>query len=187
MTVFDPCRGLRKLAYNNGLANLRLRNACAMLKEAEFEQNRTSFFPSIKSTLNHILVVDWFYVDALEGGHLGPKAFENEEPCDTLQALAVAQEEVDRRLVVLCERLTPQMLVEVIDLDRGNRVQRERMDDVLSHLFQHQTHHRGQVHAMMAGSSVKPPQLDEFIVADDSRFRADELKALNWSEAMLMR
>jgi uncharacterized damage-inducible protein DinB len=58
---------------------------------------------------------------------------------------------------------------------------------VLGHLFQHQTHHRGQVHAMLAGTSVKPPQLDEFIVADDGRFRGDELAALGWSEEDLMR
>jgi uncharacterized damage-inducible protein DinB len=61
------------------------------------------------------------------------------------------------------------------------------VDDVLSHLFQHQTHHRGQVHAMLAGSSVAPPQLDEFIVDDDARFRGGEVAALGWSEQMLMR
>lgn len=75
----------------------------------------------------------------------------------------------------------------MIDLHRSNRIQRERAEDVLSHLFQHQTHHRGQVHAMLAGSSIAPPQLDEFIVADDARFRGEELMALGWDETMLMR
>jgi uncharacterized damage-inducible protein DinB len=58
---------------------------------------------------------------------------------------------------------------------------------VLSHVFQHQTHHRGQAHAMLSGTSVKPPQLDEFIVADDARFRGEELAAFSWTETMLMR
>jgi uncharacterized damage-inducible protein DinB len=62
----------------------------------------------------------------------------------------------------------------------------ERCDDVLSHLFQHQTHHRGQAHAMLAGTSMKPPQLDEFIVADDAASRADVLKRLGISEAEVM-
>ena len=61
------------------------------------------------------------------------------------------------------------------------------MEDVLAHLFQHQTHHRGQVHAMLSGTSVAPPQLDEFIVADDARFRGTELAELGWSEETLMR
>ena len=41
-------------------------------------RRRTGFFPSLAATLNHILVVDWFYVDALEGGWLGRAAFADE-------------------------------------------------------------------------------------------------------------
>jgi uncharacterized damage-inducible protein DinB len=83
--------------------------------------------------------------------------------------------------------LTPEKLASIVELQRGARVQRERMEDVLSHLFQHQTHHRGQVHAMLSGSTVAPPQLDEFIVDDDARFRGGEIAALGWSEEKLMR
>lgn len=187
MTEFDPVRVFRKLAYNNALANLRLHRACAELKPGEFEARRTSFFPSIKSTLNHILIVDWFYVDALEGGALGVKAFEVDEPFESAAELAAEQAKVDARLVNLCNALTPMSLVSTVNLHRANRIQPERAEDVLSHLFQHQTHHRGQAHAMLAGSSVPPPQLDEFIVADDARFRGDEVSALGLSEDRLMR
>ncbi|MGO4437446.1 DinB family protein [Rhizobium sp. RAF56] len=184
--AFNPARSFRKLAYNNALANFRLHQACAALLPGEFEAARVSFFPSIKATLNHILTVDWFYVDGLEGGRLGIGAFEQEEPCQTIEALAVEQREVDGRLVAFCESLTPETLAQSVDLHRGERIQRERADDVLNHLFQHQTHHRGQVHAMLAGSSVRPPQLDEFIVADDARFRVQELQSFKWSEGKLM-
>jgi uncharacterized damage-inducible protein DinB len=187
MTDPDPCRIHRKLAYNNALANYRLHQACERLLPGEFEAQRTGFFPSIKATLNHILTVDWFYVDGLEGGRLGPDAWKVEEPCETMSALAGEQAKVDRRLVAICEELTPETLARIVDLHRGDRIQRERRDDVLSHLFQHQTHHRGQVHAMLSGTSVTPPQLDEFIVADDSRFREGELSALGWTETALMR
>ena len=40
----------------------------------------------------------------------------------------------------------------------------ERIGDILAHLFQHQIHHRGQAHAMLSGTSVAPPQLDEFFL-----------------------
>jgi uncharacterized damage-inducible protein DinB len=187
MPTFDACRSFRKLAYNNALANHRLHAACASLQPGEFEAPRTSFFPSIKETLNHIVTVDWFYVDALEGGTLGLKAFEVEEPFDDVASLAEAQANVDRRLAGLCEALTPERLVSTVSIHRSERIQRERMEDILGHLFQHQTHHRGQVHAMLADTTVKPPQLDEFIVADDARFRGDDLAALGWSEEGLMR
>ena len=45
----------------------------------------------------------------------------------------------------------------------------ERIGDLLAHLFIHQIHHRGQVHAMLSGTSVKPPQLDEFFLDYDKR------------------
>ncbi|WP_454851425.1 DinB family protein [Rhizobium binxianense] len=186
MPSFDPCRMVRKLAYNNALANRRLHQACLALKPGEFEARRVSFFPSIKATLNHILTVDWFYVDGLEGGTLGLRAFDVDEPFDELAPLAAEQARVDARLVALCEMLTPERLASEVALDRGDRIQKERMEDVLNHLFQHQTHHRGQVHAMLSGTSVAPPQLDEFIVADDARFRGGEVAALGWSEDKLM-
>jgi uncharacterized damage-inducible protein DinB len=50
------------------------------------------------------------------------------------------------------------------------------------HLFMHQTHHRGQVHAMLAGTAVRPPQLDEFLMPSDADLRAAEMAALGWSE-----
>jgi len=78
---------LRSMAYNNAWANHRFLSSCAGLSQAEFEAPRTSFFPSIQATLNHILIVDRFYVDALEGGTLGPAAWANPVPCPTLAEL----------------------------------------------------------------------------------------------------
>lgn len=184
--AFDPTRVFRKLARANALANLRLHKAVALLRPGEFEAQRTSFFPSIRATLNHILIIDWFYVDALEGGTLGPKAWENEDPFADPAELRAAQADVDRRLVRLCDNLTPGELARAVAVHRGSRIQTDRLDDILSHLFQHQTHHRGQVHAMLSGTSVKPPQLDEFIVGDDAQARAMEMAELGWNEADLM-
>ena len=68
-------------------------------------------------------------------------------------------------------------------MDRGEgRVQRDRAGHVLAHLFMHQTHHRGQAHAMLAGTSVKPPQLDEFLMPSDASYRVSDMAALGWSE-----
>lgn len=58
-------------AYNNAWANHRLLRACCELTAEEFAAKRTSFFPSIKATLNHILTVDWYYLEMLERSHAG--------------------------------------------------------------------------------------------------------------------
>ncbi|MBI2253841.1 MAG: damage-inducible protein DinB [Proteobacteria bacterium] len=170
------------MARNNAWANHRLLKACAALSPAEFVAERTSFFPSIVETYNHILVVDWFYVDALEGGTLGPKAWESEVPFPNFTDFEKAQRAVDQRLIALCDRLDDGGLAKDIRMHRETHVQIDRADRVLLHLFEHQIHHRGQVHAMMAGSAVKPPQLDEFFCAGDSKFRGADFAELGWRE-----
>ena len=181
-------RHFRKLAQANRLANLRLCNACRQLGLGEFEAPRTSFFPSIKATLNHNLTIDWFYVDALEGGTLGAKAWEVREPFDAIETLADAQAAVDERLLAFCLALTPERLTGETRIHRTRGIQITRTDDVLAHLFLHQVHHRGQVHAMMSGTSITPPQLDEFILDGpaDTSARIPEMAELGWTEAELM-
>jgi uncharacterized damage-inducible protein DinB len=156
----------RAMARNNAWANDRLLGACARLKSAEFAATRTGFFPSLRATLNHLLAVDLYYLDALEGGGLGRKVFDAPPDIAVPAALRTAQAAADRRLIAYCDALAPEDLSRRIDTDRGLPVP-ERIDALLAHLFQHQIHHRGQAHAMLAGTAVAPPQLDEFFLDHD--------------------
>jgi uncharacterized damage-inducible protein DinB len=182
-------RHLYTMACNNAWANHRLLAACGRLSQADFVAARTSFFPSIKATLNHNLTVDWYYVDALERGLAGEpvnrdvdRFFEPEEPFDTCAALSEAQHAVDRRLVAACAALTDADLARPIAVPRRAGVQQESATRLLAHLFQHQIHHRGQVHAMLAGTGVKPPQLDEFFCSNEATLRAPDFAELGFSE-----
>lgn len=183
---YDPLRIFRKLARNNRLANFRLHQACLQLLQKEFIARRVSFFPTLRATLNHIYTVDRFYIDALQGGTLGLAAFAEDEPFATMAELGSAQTELDEVLIAFVDGLDEDGLAATVNIHRGARIQQDRCDDVLSHLFQHQTHHRGQAHAMLSGTAIKPPQLDEFIVGDDAKARKDEMDALGWTEDDLM-
>jgi uncharacterized damage-inducible protein DinB len=191
-----PSRGLAHylstMAYQNGWANHRLLRACAQLSDDDFAARRVSFFPSIKATLNHIVTVDAYYVDALERWRRGEPVnpdyagfFDPEEPFDTCAALSAAQHAVDRRLVALSVSLDDGDLEQLVSIMRAKGEQRETVTRMLSHLFEHQIHHRGQAHAMLAGTNVPPPQLDEFFCANDAPLRAVELAELGWSEALI--
>jgi uncharacterized damage-inducible protein DinB len=180
------------MACNNAWSNLRLLTACCKLSQTDFAAARTSFFPSIKATLNHILTVDWYYVDALERGARGEPAnrevdrfFDPEEPFDTCSALAAEQRAVDRRLIEVCALLDEARLAQPILVMRRGGPQPEGATRLLAHLFQHQIHHRGQVHAMLAGTPVRPPQLDEFFCANEAHLRAAELREIGLSEEMI--
>lgn len=172
----------RAFAYNNAWANYRLLAACSKLSQEDFEAERTGFFPSLQLTLNHIYVIDLFYVDALEGGWLGPNAWGNEVPCPSVAELQRAQAAVDKRLIAICDALTPDLLDAIVRVNRDTQVQDERRDRVLMHLFQHQIHHRGQAHAMLSGTGVKPPQLDEFFSIGELPLRVKEFASLGWTE-----
>jgi uncharacterized damage-inducible protein DinB len=183
---------LYTMACNNAWANHRLLRACEKLSQRDFVAPRTGFFPSLKATLNHILTVDWYYVDALERSLRGapPNAepwrfYDPQEPFDDAAALSAAQHAVDRRLVALCKALTDADLDRIILVPRRSGVQQEPVTRLLAHLFQHQIHHRGQAHAMLAGTTVAPPQLDEFFCANEAHLRADELAEIGLSEAAI--
>jgi uncharacterized damage-inducible protein DinB len=171
------------MARNNAWANHRLLSACEALAQEEFAAPRTSFFPSLRKTLNHILDVDLYYIDALEG--LDALRRYDEPDCDYADArsLRLAQTASDRRLIAFCERQTDQSLVRNCILPRPNRRPPPTpVANVLEHLFQHDIHHRGQAHAMLAGTRIAPPQLDEFFLAGEQHLRRDELRALGLPE-----
>jgi uncharacterized damage-inducible protein DinB len=170
---------LVRMARNNAWANHRLYAACSGLSDADLHATRTSFFPTILKTLQHNLVVDWYYVDALAREGRGLAVFASEEPFAELAPLRQAQRAVDARLVALVASLRSEAELDAdVRLVREDHVQTESAGDVLAHLFQHQVHHRGQVHAMLAGTPVKPPQLDEFFLREELPLRRRELEEL---------
>ena len=171
----------RRFARNNAWSNHRLLGACGRLSEAGYKAPRTSFFPSIHLTLNHILLVDTYYfrVVAETGDALATYEMPD-EPWASFAELDKAQRESDRKLVAFCDGLAEADLTRVVGCERPTATYEETIGDLLSHLFVHQIHHRGQVHAMLAGTEVKPPQLDEYFLAQDAPVRADDLRAIGF-------
>ena len=175
----------RSMAYNNAWANHRLLKACTRLSHDEFTQPRTGFFGSIRATLNHNLIIDRFYVDAMEGRSLGPSAQSDPDPCDTAELLQLEQGKVDQRLIAIIETAELADFCRIVEIQREERVQYEPLDRLLLHLFQHQIHHRGQAHSMLSGTRVAPPQLDEFFCEEETHLRAQEFAELGWTEAQI--
>lgn len=177
---------VRAQALNNAWANHRLHRACAGLgPEALAAPRRAAFFGSIVATLNHILIVDRFYVSGLEGAPMGEAAFADPVPHPDLPGLAAAQADIDRRLVAVTETPALRDPARGIVLPRSDVVQVERFDRLFLHLIQHQIHHRGQVHALLTEAGAAPPQLDEFhsAWAQDRARRAPDLARMGITEA----
>lgn len=176
---------LRTQARANRLANHRLHAAMAGLSTQEFHAPRTGFFPSLAKTLDHILLVDVYYLAALHDEADMVAQVDALRPSETLAGLAEAQARADRRFIALLDGWTPSRLDEEVRMQRRDHVQRDRRGHVVAHLLSHQVHHRGQVHAMLSGTAVKPPQLDEFLLPSEAHLRAADMAALGWDERRL--
>src|SRR5262249_29617722 len=105
---------LRGLAENNAWSSLRLHRACAQLSDEERAAPRTSFFPSIRLTLEHILLVDLYYLDGLVRGGRGRKVEDDLAALHGFEALRAEQARTDARLVAFVHGLAGEPALEEI-------------------------------------------------------------------------
>ncbi len=148
-------------AHYNAWANGRLYAAAAGLPAATLAQRRpAAFFRSIIGTLNHILVADRLWLARLEDLPPPHKTLD-EEPHPRLEDLWAARQDEDARLLRYLEALAPAApLEEVVYRTTKGVAMRQPLWQVLAHLFNHQTHHRGQAHALLTEAGLAPPPLD---------------------------
>ncbi|MFD2206459.1 DinB family protein [Kiloniella antarctica] len=147
------------LSHYNAWANETLYLACSQLSETEYKLERKSYFGSIHNTLNHILVGDriWFgrLENVLENLGLGDILY------DDFNNLSSARTIEDQRIISFAEKITQARLDGVLDYKNvAGDFYSDPMDIIIRHIFNHQTHHRGQVHCLLSQTDVPPPSLD---------------------------
>eukprot|EP01052_Picozoa_sp_SAG31_P035491 SAG31_NODE_4290_length_3376_cov_6.530058_3_plen_185_part_00 len=151
------------MAKFSAWANERLYHACAALADSELAAERGAFFGSILGTLNHILLVNILYRERLEsGGHSRFKRLDEALHTD-LGELQKAQASEDAWCVKRTDSASD------AELDRQTVGFYTLLDDpeywevserlYFSNLFQHQVHHRGQVHNMLSQCGIDPPPI----------------------------
>ena len=149
------------LAHYNAWANRRLYQACEALGETEYLRERPSFFGSLHATLNHILVADRIWMGRLTGHDPGIKAL-NQILYGDLPGLRVAREAEDAQIIAFVDGLDEPGFNTTLRYKTlsGGEPQATPVRWVLAHMFNHQTHHRGQAHGLLSQTAVAPPPLD---------------------------
>ena len=150
----------QRMAAYNRWANARLYEAVGALSPAEIAAPRSGFFPSLLKTLNHLLVGDTVWMGRLED--TGSRITSLDQILHTdFAALRAARVAMDDRIVAFADRLAPSRLEEdLVYRTVAGDPMRTQVTQVLAHFFNHQTHHRGQAHAMLSDAKVAPPVLD---------------------------
>ena len=147
-------------ARYNRLANETLYAACAGLSEVDYRRDLGAFFGSVQGTLNHLLLGDRIWMTRFEGGAhvstgLDAILFE------TFEALRLARAAMDRRIEAFFADLPQGFAARSVRyLNNAGIDSEDPLTVILPHFFNHQTHHRAQVHTLLSQLGRKPPVLD---------------------------
>ena len=161
----------RLMARYNAWQNLSLYTAARGLDDAAREQDRGAFFGSIRGTLSHLLWADLIWTARLDGG-TGPKNVPFGP--ETARAydwgdLCTLRPQLDARIAAWSWMVTDTELAG--DLTWFSAVMQRDLSKPMAlcvmHLFNHQTHHRGQVHAMLTAAGARPDDTDLPFMPDE--------------------
>ena len=150
----------RMLARYNRLANERLYASCAELDDAARRQDRGAFFRSIHGTLNHIMVGDRIWMARFEGGTVASAGLDAilHDDFDELRAARAVE---DARIEAFMDELDDALLTGTLAyISHEGYAFEDPMAVLLPHFFNHQTHHRGQITAMLRQTGCPYPELD---------------------------
>lgn len=157
-------RHAQTMARYNRWANQNLYGCADRLSDADRRLDRKAFWGSIHSTLNHILWGDqiWLYRFGAgpkpKGGNF-VEALSQYETWEELKAARVAEDETIQQWA---DALTPEWLEgsQTWHSKGFGRDFTQPRGLLVTHFFNHQTHHRGQVHCMITQCGIKPGDID---------------------------
>ena len=159
---------LALMACFNKWVNERLYASVARLDDDAYRKDRKAFFGSIHNTLNHVLVVDRLWTSRIKGVEHGITSLK-QTLFDDFAALRAARGPEDDRLIELVDGLGDEQLTAPVTYRRiaGDDDEQMRADHILITLYNHQTHHRGQITCMLTQAGVDPGDLDVIDFLDD--------------------
>jgi uncharacterized damage-inducible protein DinB len=146
------------LAKYNKWANARLYGMASALSDEAYRRDVGAYFGSLHGTLNHLLTADRIWMRRLTGsgdhpGKLDTIVYED------LKALHAAREMEDDRIIKVVDGFDESAFERVWDYRMLNGTpQRQPLREILAHLFNHQTHHRGQSHTILTVLGVREPE-----------------------------
>lgn len=162
----DYCR---MMARYNAWQNAGLRRMLPEMADAELRRDRGAHFGSILATVNHILWADQVWLARLTGGE-GPGGgiAGSVELTPTVAVWGAERFRTDGAITRWAERLDAVELTGDLVWQSGltGREMRRPVATCVVHMFNHQTHHRGQVHAMLTAAGMSPPPTDLILMPE---------------------
>jgi uncharacterized damage-inducible protein DinB len=148
------------MANYNEWMNQKLYALCAGLPDTERQLDRGAFFKSIHGTLNHILIGDLIWLGRFTQQPFAGKV--SDELYSDFSQLQAERERLDRMIVTWAQNLTPDWLAETLTYTSGidNKTRTLPHWLLVTHMFNHQTHHRGQLTTLLSQMGIDPGVTD---------------------------
>ena len=156
----DTLSVFRTFARYNRIANERLYESCVRISDEEYRRQRAGSFGSIHALLNHGLLADRIWMSRFAG------AGKTTPPLNTVlyhdfSGLRTAREQDDLAMEDFFRDAPESFLTTKLSYTNSKGVHYEEAAvPAALHMFNHQTHHRGQVHVMLSQCGVQSPSLD---------------------------
>jgi len=163
---------LTNMARYNQWVNQRLFDKAQLLPAAKIAKDRGAFFGSILGTLNHILVGDMFWLRRFSSSKLCKDALApmrkmamptslRDVLFDDIQPLRTKREKMDALILAFSATWNDEMLASPIRYrNMAGEKHAQPLGALLQHLFNHQTHHRGQITTMLFQAGIDPEATD---------------------------
>jgi uncharacterized damage-inducible protein DinB len=168
----DALRHVRLMAEYNRWMNRKVYDAAATLPGPVLARDAGAFFGSILGTLNHLAVADSLWLRRFDApGHWvrlreaidwlpDPRGL-RDVLADDLDGLRTLRERLDALIVDWCDGLVFNDLDRVLPYrNTSGEAKQRQLGTLLSHVFNHQTHHRGQVTTLLTQAAVDPGVTD---------------------------
>lgn len=153
---------VRLMAEYNQWMNQKIYRECEKLSSEQLGEDRGAFFGSVLGTLNHLVVGDTVWLKRFSSSDVSHKSLESindfphPEALDsilftTLPELKARREQLDRVVVAFARELSESELQKIITYKSFKGISSTKaLFSLLMHMFNHQTHHRGQLTVLLS-------------------------------------
>ena len=170
--MITPLYARAMAAYNSEM-NRRLYAAAARIPDATRREDGGLFWGSLHRTLCHLMWADEMWMSRFDGW-IKPTVplKESGRLFERFDDLAAARAVADRKIEAWTYRLTPQDIARQCVWFSGatNSERTAPMGLLITHFFNHQTHHRGQAHALITRAGDDVGDTDLFLVVPEEIF-----------------
>jgi len=163
----------RTMAHYNAWQNRQLTDALERVSLEELTADRGGFFGSVLGTLNHLLWGDGIWMNRFDPASVEKPAggiSGSVNLCPTLGTWSAERFVMDGRISQWAGGISAVRLAGDMEFTSSvlKATVRRPVAPCVVHMFNHQTHHRGQVHAMMTAMKLEAPVSDLFLMPEDA-------------------